>query len=63
MPAMYDRGSPVERALKESLICIVADNVRHDAVGIGDHAVGGNDDVTFDAEQSANSLLKDSQIA
>ena len=63
MSTVHDRGSTVEFALEEGLICIVADNVRHDAVGIRDHAVGGNDDVTFDAVQSRGSLLKDSQIA
>jgi len=58
MPSMHDDGGTVETGLEEFLVGAVANCVRHLAVGIGDHAVGRNDGVTFDAAQSNQPNLK-----
>ena len=41
-----DRGT-VEATLKKALIGVIADRRRHFALGVGNHAVGGNDHITF----------------
>ena len=49
---MHDDRGPIELGLQEALIGVVADGIRHHAVAIGDHAVGGNDGVALDAVRS-----------
>ena len=49
MAPVNDDGGPIELGLKESLVGIVADSVRHHAFGVRDHALRGDDGVTFDA--------------
>ena len=51
MAAVDDDGGLVETGLEEALVGSIADGIRHYAVGVGDHAVGGNDDVALDAAQ------------
>ena len=60
MPAVHDDRGAVERILEEALIGLVADRIRHLAFGIGEHAVGGNDDIAFDAAHHA--ILEDRQV-
>ena len=60
MPAVHDDRGAVERILEEALIGLVADRIRHLAFGIGEHAVGGNDDIAFDAAHRA--ILEDRQV-
>ena len=49
MAAMDQRRSVIQSILEEMLVSIVLYRIRHDTPGISDHAVGRNDDVTFDA--------------
>ena len=49
---MDEGRRPIHLRLQESLVGFVANRVRHGAVGVGDHAVGGNDGVPFNAMQS-----------
>ena len=60
MPAVDDGRGMVERILEEALIGLVADRIRHLAFGVGEHAVGGNDDITFDAAHRA--ILEDREV-
>ena len=61
MSAMHDNRGTVERILEEALIGLVADGLRHLAFGVGEHAVGGNDDIAFDAAHPA--ILEDRQVS
>ena len=61
MPAVYDDRGAVERVLEEALIGLVAKRIRHRALGVGKHAVGGNDDIAFDAAHSA--ILREGEVA
>ena len=45
---MHDHGGPIQFSLQKPLIGLVADRIRHRAVAVGNHAVGGNDGVPFD---------------
>ena len=49
--AVQDNRGAVERRLKEFLVGIIAYRFRHLPLGVGNHAVTGNDDVTLDAAQ------------
>ena len=49
MAAMHEDRGVVECVLEEALIGVVADRRRHFAFAVRDHAVGGNDHITFDA--------------
>ena len=60
MPAVHDDGGTVERVLEEALIGLIADRIRHLAFGVGEHAVGGNDDIAFDAAHRP--ILEDRQV-
>jgi len=60
MAAMHDDGGAIEAGLEEALIGVVADGLRHLAFGVGEHAVGGNDDITFDAAHRA--ILEDREV-
>ncbi len=55
---MHHDGGAVEAFLEEMLIGVVADRLRHLAFRVGDHAVGGDDDVSFDAAQSGDADLQ-----
>ena len=57
MTAVHNHRSLVEASLEKSLVGVVANCFRHQAFGIGDHAVGRNDDVAFDAAQSGTSSV------
>ena len=46
---MHDRDGAVEFGLQEILVGLVANRVGHLAAGVGDHAVGRDDGVAFDA--------------
>ena len=46
---MDDRGGAVHLALQEALIRFVANRLRHDAVVVGNHAIGGHNGVAFEA--------------
>ena len=48
MAAIDDDGGPIKLGLQELLVGAVANNVRHHAGGVGDHALYGDDGVTFD---------------
>ena len=54
--SVHDGGGVVEAVLEEALIGGVADRIRHLAFGVGDHAVGGDDDIALDAAHSAGDL-------
>jgi hypothetical protein len=60
MSAVDDDRGAVERILEEALICAVADRIRHLAFGVGEHAVSGNDDITFDAAHRP--ILEDREV-
>ena len=60
MPAVHNDGGTVECGLEKALIGLVADRIRHLAFGVGEHAVGRNDDVAFDA--SHRPILEDRQV-
>ena len=50
MTSVHQRCGVVEAVLEEFLVGVVLDHVRHVTVRVGDHAVSGNDDETFDAQ-------------
>ena len=49
MAAVHDQIGAVERGIEESLVAFEFQRVRHLAVRIREHAVGGHDDVAVDA--------------
>ena len=54
MPAVHHNGGAVEFGLQEFLVGIILYRGRHGAAGIGDHPVGGDDGVAFNAMRSAH---------
>ena len=63
MTSVHDGCGTIEAVLEEALIGVVADRFRHLAFGVGDHAVGGNDDVALDAAHSGDAVSEDCEIA
>src|SRR5437660_9047350 len=54
MAAVGDRARTIERAMEEALVGLDLERVRHHALDVGDHAVGGDDRVAFDAERAGH---------
>ena len=52
MAPMDDRSRAVQLGLQKSLVGVVADGIRHQAVAVGNHAVRRDDGVSFDAVRS-----------
>ena len=50
--AVHDNRCAVELGLQEMLVGVVADRVRHHAVGIGNHPVGRYDGIAFNVVRS-----------
>ncbi len=48
---MHDQVGVVEGVGEELLVALELQSVRHHAIGVRQHAVGGDDDVTFDAQR------------
>jgi hypothetical protein len=63
MTPMHHGGGAIEIGLEVALVGVVADRFRHDAFVVGDHAVGGDDDIALDAAQSGGGGLEDGEIA
>jgi hypothetical protein len=54
---MHHHIDPVEPAFEEVLIGLELERVRHDTRGIGEHAILGDDGITFDATRMGHNLL------
>jgi hypothetical protein len=48
MAPVYDHRGAVQAGVKEHLVRFDLERIRHVAVGIGNHAIRGNDGVGFD---------------
>ena len=49
---MYQNIDPVEPAFEEVLIGLVLERIRHDSFGIRNHAILGDNGITFDATRA-----------
>src|SRR5581483_10773008 len=49
MPAVHYEIRPIERGVEELLVTVDLQTLWHDAIGVGQHAVRGNDRQAFDA--------------
>ena len=51
---MHYHIDPVERAFEELVIGLELERVRHDTRGIRDHAIRGDDGITFDSARTGH---------
>ena len=54
MAAMNDQVGAVQRGIEEFLVALELECVRHYAIRVRQHAVGGDDDVALDAQRRHN---------
>ena len=48
---MHDQGGTVERFGEEALVALELQFVRHEVLRIGQHAIGGDDDIAFETQR------------
>jgi hypothetical protein len=51
MAAVHDQVGAVEGGGEEPFVALEFELVRHHVIGVGQHAVAGNDDIAFNAQR------------
>jgi len=51
MSAVHDQVGPVEGGCEKSLVTFKFQFLRHDTIGVRQHAVGGHDDITVEMKR------------
>src|SRR5712672_1198576 len=51
MTAMNDQVDAVQRGVEEFLVAFELESLRHHAIGVRQHAVGGDDHIALDAQR------------